>query len=433
MSAGGTRRQRECDIQDSPDDYFEEVMAISDREADPNLVRKAVEEAPRTVDWLDDLGFPFHPETPSSQTAHQEYDTPREYWGVDDGRSILRTIRPLWDRHVTAGRIAPLLETECTGLIVEDGEIRGVRADGPDGPVEVRADNTVLTTGDYGAEPDFFAEVNPDSAPLVTNAAETSTGNGIEVAQEVGAAFTGADKRNPSLGGVELEAGSGRANWRKRWAMVENVDVHPPYEIYVNTAGKRFFAEDTSGVSEREAAVQELPDGTYFIVFDEAGLEAPEVPILRERSIDFVRELATESEVAWRAETLRELGEEAGIDPETLEATIGAYNEAVETGEDPLSRDFLPAPIDDPPFYAIRTHDTTLVTFGGLQVSTDLQVLDTDGNSIPKLYAAGEVIGAAQTSGSEFAGGMLITPALSFGRILGRQLAEPSAETTELP
>jgi succinate dehydrogenase/fumarate reductase flavoprotein subunit len=267
----------------------------------------------------------------------------------------------------------------------------------------------------------------------VTNAAETSTGNGIEVAQEVGAAFTGADKRNPSLGGVELEAGSGRANWRKRWAMVENVDVHPPYEIYVNTAGKRFFAEDTSGVSEREAAVQELPDGTYFIVFDEAGLEAPEVPILRERSIDFVRELATESEVAWRAETLRELGEEAGIDPETLEATIGAYNEAVETGEDPLSRDFLPAPIDDPPFYAIRTHDTTLVTFGGLQVSTDLQVLDTDGNSIPKLYAAGEVIGAAQTSGSEFAGGMLITPALSFGRILGRQLAEPSAETTELP
>jgi fumarate reductase flavoprotein subunit len=50
MNAGATRRQRECDIQDSPDDYFEEVMAISDREADPNLVRKAVEEAPRTVD-----------------------------------------------------------------------------------------------------------------------------------------------------------------------------------------------------------------------------------------------------------------------------------------------------------------------------------------------------------------------------------------------
>lgn len=433
MSAGGTRRQSECGIEDSPEDHFEEVMEISGGEADPELVRRAVEEAPRTVDWLDDLGFPFAPETPSSQTGHIDYETPREYWGVDDGRSILRTIRPLWDHHVTAGRIVPLLETECTGLIVESGEVRGVRAEGLEGDVEVRARSTVLTTGGYGANPEFFAEVTPGSPPLLTNAAETSTGDGIQLAREVGARFDGADNRTPSLGGVELEAGSGRTDWRKRWALVENVDLHPPHEIYVDSAGERFFAEDTPGVSERESAMQALPERRFWVVFDETGLEAPEVPILKDRPTDFVRELAEEGEVAWRAETVRELGREAGIDPETLVETVGTYNEAVETGEDPLGREFLPAPIDDPPYYAVRTHDTTLVTFGGLDASPELEVLDTDGDPIPNLYAAGEVIGATRTSGEEFAGGMLVTPALSFGRILGRQLADVSVEAPGHP
>jgi predicted oxidoreductase len=64
------------------------------------------------------------------------------------------------------------------------------------------------------------------------------------------------------------------------------------------------------------------------------------------------------------------------------------------------------------------------VTFGGLDVNGELQVLDTDCEPTSGLYAAGEALGAAATSGGDFVGGMLITPALSFGRILGRQLAD---------
>lgn len=80
MSAAGTRRQRECGVEDSPEDHFEEVMKIGDGAADPDLVRMAVEEAPHTVDWLDDHGFPFAADAPGTQRSHEPYSTPREYW-----------------------------------------------------------------------------------------------------------------------------------------------------------------------------------------------------------------------------------------------------------------------------------------------------------------------------------------------------------------
>jgi len=60
-------------------------------------------------------------------------------------------------------------------------------------------------------------------------------------------------------------------------------------------------------------------------------------------------------------------------------------------------------------------------------VTEGLQVVDTDGDPIPNLHAAGEAIGAATTNGANFAGGMLVTPALRFGRLLGRELAPTSA------
>jgi predicted oxidoreductase len=64
-----------------------------------------------------------------------------------------------------------------------------------------------------------------------------------------------------------------------------------------------------------------------------------------------------------------------------------------------------------------------VITFGGVAVDGELRVVREDGSPVPGLYAAGEALGAAATSGNGFCGGMLATPALSFGRILGRRLA----------
>jgi len=138
---------------------------------------------------------------------------------------------------------------------------------------------------------------------------------------------------------------------------------------------------------------------------------------------DGIRELAEEGGVAWLGDDSEELAGKAGIDPDGLRDTISRFNDAVRRSEDPLGRDHLPDPIETPPFYAVLTQGTTLGTHGGIAVDEDLRVLNEEGEPIPGLYAAGEALGATATSGHDFASGMLLTPALSFGRILGRRLA----------
>jgi fumarate reductase flavoprotein subunit len=423
LSAAETRRQRAAGIEDSTDDHFADVMAIGNQQADAALVRLAVEEAPRTVDWLDDLGFPFAPETPAQPDRHEHYSAARTYWAEDRGRSILRTIRPLWDRHVTAGRIRVLLEHECDDVLVDDdGTVRGVHATGPDGAVTVRAPTTVLATGGYGANPEFFERVSTGSPPLVTNARESTTGDGLEIAVDHGAQFRNADLRVPTLGGIETESGSGRTDYTDRWARVTPSEDRVPHEIYVTEAGERFVAEDAESFGTYQRALLDRSIHRFWVVFDERALEWADPPVVSGRDREGIRTMADGGDIAWRADTLDALAERAGIDPTGLAATVQTYNDAVATGDDPFDRSALPAPIDDPPFYAIETHDTTLATHGGLAVDDHLRVLDRADDPIPGLFAIGEAIGGGALTGQDFGSGMLLTPALSFGRLLGRRL-----------
>jgi fumarate reductase flavoprotein subunit len=423
ISAAGARRQREKGIDDSPDRHFEDIMRISRGTADPTLVRLAVEEAPRTIDWLDDLGFPFAPETPALVYGHEPYSAPRTYWGLDAGKSLLETIRPLWDRHAASGRITVLLEHELIDLIGDGQRVIGVIARGPHGPLDLRGKAVVLTTGGYASNPQFFAEVTPGHPRLISTARETSTGDGILVARRLGAKFRGGDQYLASLGGLELVPGSGRADWWTAWALVFSPAYRMPREIYVNLHGERFIAEDEPSVDRRERALLQQPGHKFWLVFDEVALnDGPSV--VRQWDAAEVRgQRAAEEKVIWSASTLEELARKAGIDADGLRQTVRRYNEAVRHGSCPLGRTHLTHPVESPPFYALLTCGTSLITFGGLAVDGELRVLDEQGTPIPGLYAAGEIIGAAATSGNAFCGGMAVTPAISFGRLLGHKLA----------
>jgi succinate dehydrogenase/fumarate reductase flavoprotein subunit len=168
--------------------------------------------------------------------------------------------------------------------------------------------------------------------------------------------------------------------------------------------------------------IVELPDNSWFLVFDDAAIDAGE-PVVTPWSHDKVREEGRRGEVAWVADTVRGLALKAGIDPDALEQTVREWNEIVRSGHDPLGRARPAFPIDSPPYYALRNRATTFISFGGLPIDTELRVLDEQNRPIPGLYAAGEIVGAGATSGNAFCSGMLVTPALSFGRLLGRRLA----------
>lgn len=125
------------------------------------------------------------------------------------------------------------------------------------------------------------------------------------------------------------------------------------------------------------------------------------------------------------ADSLTELAGLAGIDPAGLVAGVGRYNDAVALGrDDDFGRTHLPRPIARGPFYAIRNHAITLITFAGVDIDTDCAVRSAGGGTIPGLFAVGEVIGAGATCGNSFCSGMVLTPALTLGRLLGERLGE---------
>ena len=426
MSGAGSRRQRARGIEDSAQAHADDVERISRGTADPALVRLAVEEAPRTLDWLEDLGVEFEPDTPRVIYGHEAYAAPRTTWAVGTGVEMLEAMRPLWDAEVEAGRVVPLLGHAVADVVVEDGRAVGVVArptGGAGEQVEVRAPHVVIAAGGYAADPEFFAEVTPGSPRLVSTAPESSQGEGIRAGRRAGGAFRGAEHYLPSWGGIETEPGSGRASWHDAWATIFTSVYRAPREVVVNARGERFIREDEPSSDARERALMGQPDHRLWLIFDEAAVEDG-APLVKQWSHDTLRRHAEAGVFAWAADTIEDLAERAGLPPAALAATVERYNGFVAGGEDQdLGREASDYPVSTSPFYAVAAHATSLISFGGLHVDDQLRVLDGSGAPIPGLYAIGEALGAGATSGNAFCSGMLLTPALSFGRILGRRLA----------
>ena len=106
-----------------------------------------------------------------------------------------------------------------------------------------------------------------------------------------------------------------------------------------------------------------------------------------------------------------------------LTKTILEYNNALKNNSsDPFGREHRPLSIEKPPFYSICTHGVSITSTVGLSVDQSLKVITSDKKPIRNLFAAGEILGSGQTMGKCSAGGMMLTPALTFGRLLGQKL-----------
>ena len=435
MSAGGTRRQREKGIEDSPENHFEEVMKISHQTAIPEIVKLATDLAPKTLDWLDDLGFGFAPETPAIIYGHAPYAIPRTHWGVSDyaggdikttGISIFNTLKPIWDALVSEGKITILLEHKLTNLIQVEDQVVGVKALHGGKDSIFHGLNIVLTTGGYASNAEFFKKVTPNTPRLLSSARLTSMGEGIMVAQTIGAKFRGAEMHNSTLGGIELEPNSGRTDFWRNWARVSNSVDRKPREIYVNEQAERFIDEDTPNPDDREHIVNQQSNRRFWLIFDEKALTAGAC-IIPQYTHEQVRKEAQNEKAIWQANTIEELANKIGLDTKKLAETVNRYNSFCDEGEDKnfgriLNDSENVYPIKNAPYYAILTYAYSLISFGGLAINDKLEVLNENNEPIKGLYAAGEIIGVHATSGNAFCGGMVLTPALSFGKYLGETL-----------
>lgn len=419
MSAGGTARQRARGVGDSPDAHWQDLVRISGGTHRADLTRRAVDLAPATIDWLEHAGFAFADDCPRIVYGHEPYSVARTYYGVDEARSLLALLVPMIESYAARGSIDLRLDTTATRLHVADGMVAGVVVDGSDGERTIHARAVVLATGGFGADGALFTEI--EQRPLVSAAAETSTGDGLRMACAVGAGVMGRGQYLPTFGGLPHPDRDDRAQWTDRPLLVAS--ERTPWEIYVGRHGRRFVAEDEPSMDVKERRLADLPDLTFFQVFDDRAVtESPNIVV--GWSGDRLRRNANRRRGIVAASTIEALAAGAGIDAGALADTVARYNRDVAARHDPeFGRQALPAPITEPPFYALENHGITLVTFAGVDVDGDLRVRREDGGVIPNLYAVGEVLGAGAFMGNSFCGGMAVGPAVTLGRWLGAALA----------
>ncbi|AUW58765.1 3-oxosteroid 1-dehydrogenase [Sphingobium sp. SCG-1] len=205
-----------------------------------------------------------------------------------------------------------------------------------------------------------------------------------------------------------------------------------PGQICVTRSGRRFISEGASyhdwGAALVRATYDEAETAAWFICdkrsLDRYGLCAvPPQPLPHRK---FVR-----SGYLKKADTIRELAEIVGIDPDGLESTVKRFNANVLQGSDPEfgrgesaydivngDPDHKPnpclGPLDQSPYFAVKGTAGCGGTHAGLATDADARVLRSDGGAIPGLYAVGNDA-AAVTGGNIIAGGITIGPAMTFG------------------
>ena len=370
-------------IFDSPELHALNTFDAGDRVADLDLIRTMCSNALAARTWLSDLGCEW---------TEQVYLTigglwPRSMNAKEGPSGIINAIK----KNVPDEAI--LLNTKATELICEDGRVTGVRAyDVVTGQQYALYGNVILATGGYGANAALVAQLH--SIPeLMTSNAASSTGDGMLMAQAIGAALTGMDKiqihphGNPQTGALQSHFAGSVTN-----------------SIYVNREGRRFTEE----TGRRDTISNDTLQQTDHIMFS----------IYDARTASANSDNAVTLGNAYKADTLEALAEQAGIDPQGLVAEVAHYNELVASGKDTdFGKKAVELKIEEAPFYCVPLSPTIHHTMGGLKIDTDARVYNEAGEVIDGLYAAGEVTGGIH--GGNRIGGNAITDIIVFGRIAG--------------
>jgi fumarate reductase flavoprotein subunit len=422
VSAAGSRTQVAKGIADSPDRHYAEILRLSNGLCDHNVARLTADEAPKTINWLLDAGLtPLadHPVT-GDAPGRKAYEVPRYIWAKEEGRAILAVIRRELAPELASGRVAVQLGTRVHGLLTSaTGAVEGVRAHAGGRELEFRGRHVLLTTGGYAMNPVKFEQL-VGVPPYAGTSYPFQQGDGLDLAVSVGGFLRGRELHRAGTGSILT---SDRFPARVYARFATSPQARLPWEIWVNDRGERFVREDEPLVVRREQALLGQPGLRYRILFDQAIVEAAPVGIpgwSREQLLSHFGSHA----MFLRADTLEGLAQLAGIDAAGLARTVRDYNEAVRRrGGDSLGREHLPLPIAKPPFYAVTHLGHSATSAAGVVIDAQLRVLRGGGEPIPNLYAAGEVLGSGATLGNAFVPGMMLTPALVLGRLLGERLA----------
>lgn len=336
--------------------------------------------------------------------------------------------------------------TAATGLQTDGtGRVVAVRLEGSDGAYAVGAERgVVLATGgfthDLDRRRDLFPRT-PTGREHATLTPSTTTGDGITLGESVG----GRLDRSVASPVAYCPVSVVRYRNGREGVFPHILDRGKPGVIGVLADGRRFVNEADGYHDYTLAMVERVPEDQpvrSWLVADATYLR--HYPLGMAKPFPVPTWPYLRSGYLVRDDTLAGLARRCGIDPAGLEKTVAAFNEAAVRGEDPEfgrgeslfnrgSGDAANpwpnpslAPLTTGPYYAVEVVPGSFGTFAGLVTDAASRVLDADDRPVPGLHA----VGTDQSSvmgGHYPSGGINLGPAMTFGHLVGRELARPLA------
>jgi tricarballylate dehydrogenase len=402
-----------------PATYVGDIMRLSEGKADPTLTRILVANSYETVRWMQSLGVGFELYQTAVRQGGRIYfpaGAVIQFWSGGPGLTN-RLFRAAEGRGVDVVYDAAVIDL----LTTADGHVQGVRAQTPEGLMDIHAGAVVLACGGFEASDGRRARyLGTEWEKVHVRGTRHNTGELLDRLEALGAQLGGhldgahavpVDAGSPELGDLNLGDLTARLSY--------------PLGIMVNRDARRFVDEgmDFKSYSYTVMGPEILrqPGGIAYQLFDLQTVERLE-PRYGSGSPPAI------------AETIEALAEKLGLNPTALVRTVNAYNDAVQDGTfNPAVKDGKRTHglepdktnwalrLDKPPFVAYGVRCGITFTYGGVMVNDAGEVLHCNGAPIPGLYAAGEITGGIFYHNYPSGSGLMLGAV--FGRIAGTKAA----------
>ena len=369
---------------------------------DPELVETLCANSADAIDWLDEHGITLHNVSSFGGASVKRIHRPVNAEGktVSVGSYMI----PLLQENCEKAGVKMMLDTTATEILTDaNGAAVGVKATGASGEtVTVNAKAVVLTTGGFGANLDMVVKYKPELKGFMTTNAPGIQGQGIEMAEAIGAATVDMDQ-------IQIHP-TVEANT----AALITEGLRGDGAILINEEGQRFI--DEVGTRDVVSAAEIAQTGSYsWLVVDQAMADASSV------IQGYIKKGYTVT-----GATYEELGKAMGVDAAAFAETMEKWNGYVEAKNDPdFGRTSFANPLNTAPYYAVKVTAGVHHTMGGLKINANTEVLNEKGEVIPGLFAAGEVTGGVH--GANRLGGNAVADFTVFGRIAGAAASDYAA------
>lgn len=393
ITAGGSKFIQEHGIKGkSTQDYVDHLMKQAKDKGIP--INKAnVETYARRggeiIDWLEQLGVPFG-RFQEDKYFHITKD------GSAPGPHIMKALKA----EVEKQGIPYRLNSKVTEILSDHGKAIGVEVSTPEGKYKVLSKAVIVATGGFSASPELLKRYAPDWIGRPTTGASSLTGDGIRMAQAIGADTASMEQIKVNYLCHPLTKKDG-----------VSLTAITPYTVLVNHDGKRFVDENHPSINFKSKAMMKQPKHEAYAVVDQKAMD----------NLKLMRNYADAGYFV-KADTIPELAKKLDVNQKAFIETMDQY---IKDCKDGLKNDKafgrkIQYPMLNPPYYAALVTPSMQSTYGGIKTNTKAEALDTKGHIIPGLYAAGAASGHEAYANEV---GFAAIIGLTYGRIAGENAA----------